>query len=67
MQETNNENHLMTVEELAELLACSKVSIYKLTRKGQTSIPHLRTPGGIRFEKEAVIEFFRHHESTNKI
>lgn len=67
MQESESLDKLMTVTELAAFLSCAEISIYKLTSKGTTAIPHLRTPGGIRFEKKAVIEFFRHNVITAKV
>lgn len=62
MEENGQKDQLMTVQELAAYLKVAKGSIYKRTRLRTGGIPHLRTCGGIRFDKQAVIEFFKHSE-----
>ena len=48
---------LLTVDELAGLLRLSRMSIYRLTGKGQ--IPFFRLRGGIRFSRADVNDFLK--------
>ncbi len=45
---------IMTVNEVAELLKLSKITIYKLAKSGQ--IPSFRVGSSLRFRREKILE-----------
>jgi predicted DNA-binding transcriptional regulator AlpA len=51
-------SEILTIDELANFLKCSRRSVYNLTRKrnqaGTNPCPVLRTPVGIRFLRSSV-------------
>ena len=49
-----NTTPIMTVEEVAELLKLSKITIYKLVKKGQ--LPGFRVGNSWRFRKDKIME-----------
>ena len=63
------ENDILTVAEVAELLKCTKRSIYNMTRaRGQarydSPIPVLRLPMGLRFRRSSVWAWVKSQETT---
>lgn len=64
MQQSNNEEELLTIEELANVLKVHKFWIYNRTRKGQDQIPHLRFGKHLRFERKKVMEFFKNQNAN---
>ena len=44
---------MIKVEEVAEMLAMNKTSIYKLTYR--KAIPYVRIGGALRFDKDKII------------
>ena len=54
MEETKNSAQIMTVEEVAAFLKLSKITVYKLVKKGQ--IPGFRVGNSWRFRKEDIVE-----------
>lgn len=53
MNEKNNAQ-IMTVEEVAKFLQLSKITIYKLVKKGK--IPGFRIGNSWRFRKDTVLD-----------
>ena len=51
---TKKDTQIMTVEEVADFLKLSKITIYKLVKKGQ--LPGFRVGNSWRFRKETVLE-----------
>ena len=52
---TSKENaQIMTVEEVAEFLKLSKITIYKLVKKGQ--LPGFRVGNSWRFRKDKILD-----------
>jgi predicted DNA-binding transcriptional regulator AlpA len=51
-------NKLISVQDLAEILNVPKNWIYHKTSQGQESIPHIKLGKYLRFDPEAVIEHF---------
>jgi excisionase family DNA binding protein len=47
----------ITVEELAEILTCSKKALYKMIQRG--SLPHLRFGSMIRLDPDVTSEWLR--------
>ncbi len=45
---------IMTVNEVAELLKLSKITIYKLAKSGQ--IPSFRIGSSLRFQREKILQ-----------
>ena len=56
MQEVKNE--VMTVQEVAEYLRLSEMTIYRLAQESR--IPGLKIGRSWRFKKELIDEWFRH-------
>jgi excisionase family DNA binding protein len=54
MKPTRNNSQIMTVEEVAEFLKLSKITIYKLVKKGQ--LPGFRVGNSWRFRKDKILE-----------
>ena len=50
---------LITVKELARRLNVSPSWIYRRTRLGQEAIPHVKIGKYVRFDWNAVLEFYR--------
>jgi excisionase family DNA binding protein len=50
---------LLSVSEMAERLAVPKSWIYERTRQGQSAIPFIKLGMYVRFDPEAVINFFK--------
>ena len=55
----NPKRRLVTVQEIAEILQVPKSWIYERTRQGQMAIPHIRLGAYVRFDADAVINFFK--------
>lgn len=58
---------LATVEQMAEMLQVPKSWIYDRTRQGQEAIPFIRLGAYVRFDAEAVINFFKTHGTKSII
>lgn len=60
-------SEILTIDELANFLKCSRRSIYNLTRKrnqsGVNPCPVLRTPVGIRFLRSSVEQWLQRCQS----
>lgn len=54
MKTTRDNSQIMTVEEVAEFLKLSKITIYKLVKKGQ--LPGFRVGNSWRFRKDKILE-----------
>lgn len=54
MKPLKNDSQIMTVEEVAEFLKLSKITIYKLVKKGQ--LPGFRVGNSWRFRKDKILE-----------
>ena len=54
MKTTRNNSQIMTVGEVAEFLKLSKITIYKLVKKGQ--LPGFRVGNSWRFRKDRILE-----------
>ena len=54
MKPTKESSQIMTVEEVAEFLKLSKITIYKLVKKGQ--LPGFRVGNSWRFRKDKILE-----------
>lgn len=54
MKTQKNSSQIMTVEEVAEFLKLSKITIYKLVKKGQ--LPGFRVGNSWRFRKDKIVE-----------
>ena len=54
MKSTRDNSQIMTVEEVAEFLKLSKITIYKLVKKGQ--LPGFRVGNSWRFRKDKILE-----------
>lgn len=54
MHATRDDAQIMTVEEVAEFLKLSKITIYKLVKKGQ--LPGFRVGNSWRFRKDKILE-----------
>jgi excisionase family DNA binding protein len=54
MQQSADDSQIMTVEEVAEFLKLSKITIYKLVKKGQ--LPGFRVGNSWRFRKDKILE-----------
>lgn len=57
MSSEKYETVIMTVEEVAEYLKLSKITVYKLTQKGE--IPGFRIGSSWRYNREAIDEIAR--------
>jgi excisionase family DNA binding protein len=51
---SKNESQIMTVEDVAAYLKLSKITIYKLVKKGQ--LPGFRVGNSWRFRKDKILE-----------
>jgi len=51
---SKNESQIMTVEDVAAYLKLSKITIYKLVKKGQ--LPGFRVGNSWRFRKDKIME-----------
>jgi excisionase family DNA binding protein len=54
MKTIKDNSQIMTVEEVAEFLKLSKITIYKLVKKGQ--LPGFRVGNSWRFRKDKILE-----------
>ena len=54
MKKTTDDSQIMTVEEVADFLKLSKITIYKLVKKGQ--LPGFRVGNSWRFRKDKIFE-----------
>ncbi|MCP4714527.1 MAG: helix-turn-helix domain-containing protein [Deltaproteobacteria bacterium] len=54
MKSAKFESQILTVEEVAEFLKLSKITIYKLVKKGQ--IPGFRVGNSWRFRKDKILD-----------
>ena len=52
MKEKNNDSIVMTVDEVADYLKLSKITVYKLTQKGE--IPGFRVGSSWRYNREKI-------------
>jgi excisionase family DNA binding protein len=57
MAKDNKESIIMTVDEVAEYLKLSKITVYKLTQKGE--IPGFRIGSSWRYNREKIDEIAR--------
>jgi excisionase family DNA binding protein len=53
---------LVNADEIARILNVPKSWVYERTRQGQKAIPFIRLGAYVRFETEAVINFFKSKE-----
>jgi len=54
MKPVKNDSQIMTVEEVADFLKLSKITIYKLVKKGQ--LPGFRVGNSWRFRKDKILD-----------
>ena len=54
MKTAKNDSQILTVEEVAEFLKLSKITIYKLVKKGV--LPGFRVGNSWRFRKDKIID-----------
>ena len=54
MKQAKDSSQIMTVEEVADFLKLSKITIYKLVKKGQ--LPGFRVGNSWRFRKDKILE-----------
>ena len=52
-------NELITAKELSKRLNVPVSWVYRRTRLGQEAIPHVRMGKYVRFDWEAVVEFYK--------
>jgi excisionase family DNA binding protein len=57
MKNEKNESVIMTVDEVAAYLKLSKITVYKLTQKGE--IPGFRIGSSWRYNRDAIDEIAR--------
>ena len=57
MKDRNNRSVIMTVDEVAHYLKLSKITVYKLTQKGE--IPGFRIGSSWRYNREVIEEISR--------
>ena len=57
MAKDNKESIIMTVDEVAEYLKLSKITVYKLTQKGE--IPGFRIGSSWRYNRDKIDEIAR--------
>jgi len=57
MKKDNTNSLIMTVDEVAAYLKLSKITVYKLTQKGE--IPGFRIGSSWRYNKEVIDEIAR--------
>ena len=57
MSSNNVDSIVMTVDEVAEFLKLSKITVYKLTQKGE--IPGFRIGSSWRYNKDVIDEIAR--------
>ena len=57
MKKDNNDSIIMTVDEVANYLKLSKITVYKLTQKGD--IPGFRIGSSWRYNREKIDEIAR--------
>jgi len=62
MELTKDSSQIMTVEEVAEFLKLSKITVYKLVKKGQ--VPGFRVGNSWRFRKEDIVEIISRQKSA---
>ena len=62
MEQTKDSSQIMTVEEVAEFLKLSKITVYKLVKKGQ--VPGFRVGNSWRFRKEDIVEIISRQNSA---
>jgi predicted DNA-binding transcriptional regulator AlpA len=66
------QDEILTVSEVAEILRCKPSSIYNLTRRrGQVRYEHpfpvVRTPFGLRFKKSSVLAWLNAQETRGGV
>lgn len=61
MEQLENLDHLMTVEELANVLQWSPKTLYAKVKTG--SVPVTRLSGSLRFNPSRIAAWLRAHES----
>ena len=54
MKQAKDSSQIMTVEEVADFLKLSKITIYKLVKKGQ--LPGFRVGNSWRFRKDKILD-----------
>jgi len=64
MEKIKDASQIMTVEEVAAFLKLSKITVYKLVKKGQ--IPGFRVGNSWRFRKEDIIEAISRQQSPGE-
>jgi excisionase family DNA binding protein len=57
MRDKNNRSVIMTVDEVANYLKLSKITVYKLTQRGE--IPGFRIGSSWRYNREVIDEISR--------
>ncbi len=57
MKNDKNESVIMTVDEVADYLKLSKITVYKLTQKGE--IPGFRIGSSWRYNRDTIDEIAR--------
>ena len=57
MKKENTNSQIMTVDEVAAYLKLSKITVYKLTQKGE--IPGFRIGSSWRYNKDVIDEIAR--------
>ncbi len=57
MKKEHSESIIMTVDEVADYLKLSKITVYKLTQKGE--IPGFRIGSSWRYNREVIDEIAR--------
>ena len=62
MELTKDSSQIMTVEEVAEFLKLSKITVYKLVKKGQ--VPGFRVGNSWRFRKEDIVDIISRQKSA---
>jgi predicted DNA-binding transcriptional regulator AlpA len=66
------QDEILTVSEVAEILRCKPSNIYNLTRRrGQVRYEHrfpvVRTPFGLRFKKSSVLAWLNAQETRGGV
>ena len=64
MAKYNKDSIIMTVDEVAEYLKLSKITVYKLTQKGE--IPGFRIGSSWRYNRDKIDEIARVGTKQNK-
>ena len=64
MAKENKDSIIMTVDEVADYLKLSKITVYKLTQKGE--IPGFRIGSSWRYNRDKIDEIARVGTKQNK-